>query len=107
MNNQTLFITQNAPFVKLLRVDQSNGSPLDLTGYTSYMVLMKYVGSSTRYQIAGVHESPTNGIIKLSIASDSTDILPEGLMHYSIYLQPPTGDKMIVEFGVAKIIGTA
>ena len=105
MTNPTLFITQNAPFILSKRVNQLNGTPLNLTGYTATLILQQYLGDDTKYSVAGVMEVPANGIIKFTINSASTATLPMGLMHYSIYLQPPSTDKMMLENGVAKVIG--
>lgn len=107
MSNITLFVTQNAPFVKLIQLRQSNGEPVLLSGYTSYAIFVQYIGDATKYRIDCSIDEPETGIIKLSIDSDSTHLLPEGLMHYTIYLVPPTGDKLVIQYGQAKIMGTA
>ena len=105
MTNATIFITQNAPFLLSKRINQTNGTPLNLTGYTALMVLQQYLGDDTKYSIDGVIAVPANGIIEFSIASTSTATLPAGGMFYSIYLMPPATDKMMLENGIVKVIG--
>lgn len=106
MSLETLFITHNSPFNSTKLVKQPNGSPQNLTGYTAEMVLQQYLGDDTKYSMVGVIPTPISGIVNFSIHSNSTALLPRGNMFYSIYLYPPApADKIMLETGIAKVIG--
>lgn len=105
MKQETLYITQNSPYVKDLRVSDSQG-PLDLTGYTPSMFIAKYFGSSTKYAVTATIHDAVGGIVRLSINSAGTAQLPYGALQYTVYLLPATGDKSVILHGQVIVVPT-
>lgn len=106
MKQETLYITQNSPFIKDIQVNGSDGNPVNLTGYTPSMFISKYFGSSTKYAVPATLLSPLEGKIRVSVNSEGTAMIPYGTMQYTIYLRPADGDKTVILHGQAIIIPT-
>lgn len=95
--NRILYITQRSPFVHDITVRDANGVPQDLTGYTAEMFISKYFGSTYRYQVSCLVQDELSGVLRISINDEGTALLPEGMMRYSILLQPPgDADKYVL-----------
>jgi hypothetical protein len=104
MRQETFYITKNSPFVQDITVKDGD-QPRDLTGYVAEMFIAKYFGSETRYSVpVVVHGAPTNGVLRISINDEGTGLLPSGIMHYTIYLQPPEDDRYVLLQGQVIII---
>lgn len=104
MKQETLYITQNSPFSKDVKVFTSSGEVADLTGFSASMFISKYFGSETKYSVSSTINNPTSGIVRISISANSTKLLPYGAMQYTIYLTPSAGDGSIILQGQAIII---
>jgi hypothetical protein len=106
MKQETLYITQNTPFIKDLAVKNSAGNPVNLTGYSASMFITKYFGSETKYSVNTVIQNAALGIIRVSISSTATLALPYGTMQYSIFITPSGGENNLMLQGQAVIIPT-
>lgn len=106
MKQETLYITQNTPFIKDLRVLNSAGNPINLTGYTASMFITKYFGSDTKYSVNTIIQNAALGLVRVSISSTATLALPHGTMQYSIFLQPSGGETNLLLQGQVVIIPT-
>lgn len=106
MKQETLYITQNSPFIKNIQINGPEGTPVDLTGYTPSMFIAKYFGSDTKYAVPATILNEASGIVRLSINSDGTTILPYGTMQYTIYLKPNNDDKTVILHGQVVVIPT-
>ena len=107
MTNKTLYITQNSPFVQHINLSAPGGTgPLDITNYEPTMFISKYYGSKQVYQVpATIHNGP-EGIIRVSISSSNTKLLPSGTMCYSMFVKPPDGDNTIIVNGKVVVISS-
>jgi hypothetical protein len=106
MQQETLYITQNTPFIKDLAVKNSAGNPVNLTNYTAAMYITKYFGSSTKYSVNTTIQNAALGLVRVSISSTATLALPYGTMQYSIFLTPTGGENNLLLQGQAIVIPT-
>ena len=106
MKQKILYITQNSSFQSDLTVLDDEGNPVDLTNFTGSMFISKYFGSSTKYAVPIAVEAPLQGILRISISSDSTRLLPAGTQQYSIFITETNGETSLVLSGLAIIIPT-
>jgi len=107
MTNNTLYITQNSPFVQHINLSAPGGTgPLDITDYEPTMFISKYYGSEQVYQVpATIHNGP-QGIVRVSISSGNTKLLPSGTMCYSMFVKPPDNDTTLIVNGQVVVIPT-
>jgi hypothetical protein len=106
MKQETIYITQNSPFIKDIQIIGPEGTPINLTGYVPSMFVAKYFGSTLKYQVPASVINPIGGVIRVSINSDGTAAIPFGTMQYTIYLKPTGQDKTVILHGQAVIIPT-
>lgn len=106
MKQETLYITKNTPFIKDLRVLDQVGNPVDLTNYTASMFIAKYFDSTTKYEVDAVIHDALQGIVRTSISSLATNVLPYGTMQYSIFLQETGGENTLLLQGQVVVIPT-
>ena len=71
-----LRIDQGATFTSDVTVTDTNGDAFDLTGYTAAAKMAKgYASTRTRTTITTAIDSPTTGVITLSLTADQTNSL--------------------------------
>ena len=106
MRYENLFITQNTLYTKEVTVLQSNGTPLNVEGYTGMMTLSKHHESATKYSAAVTMLDAPNGVVKVSMTAAQTAALPSGPLVYSLFITPPASDKLLILQGRAFVTPT-
>lgn len=73
-------IEQGADFVRQITINQANGTPMDLTGYTGRaMVRKKYssTSASATFTVTFANDR-TTGVVTLSLTATQTAAIPAG-----------------------------
>ncbi len=97
VNNLTINI--GTDFVQTYDLYQSGGKVIDLTGYPAASSLRKHRDSGTAVSFTVGFPDRTNGKIKISIPSWTTNRLKPGRYVYDILMTKPNGDKGIIVEG--------
>ena len=99
-----LFIDQDADFTTTVTVNDSNGSALDLTGYTALAMIRKTYQSSTSTTFTSAFVSPrTTGQITISLTDVQTAALEDGRYVYDLVITDASGIKTRVVEGIATV----
>tara|TARA_B100000900_G_scaffold341172_1_gene304161 strand:- start:448 stop:783 length:336 start_codon:yes stop_codon:yes gene_type:complete len=99
-----LFIDQGADFTTTVTVNDSNGSALDLTGYTALAMIRKTYQSSTSTTFTSAFVSPrTTGQITISLTDVQTAALEDGRYVYDLVITDASGIKTRVVEGIATV----
>jgi len=99
-----LFIDQDADFTTTVTVNDSNGSALDLTGYTALAMIRKTYQSSTATTFTSAFVSPrTTGQITISLTDVQTAALEDGRYVYDLVITDASGIKTRVVEGIATV----
>ena len=99
-----LFIDQDADFTTTVTVNDSNGSALDLTGYTALAMIRKTYQSSTATTFTSAFVSPrTTGQITISLTDVQTAALEDGRYVYDLVITDSSGIKTRVVEGIATV----
>lgn len=99
------FIEQGVDYENIITVNDSGGSPRNLTGYTVASQIRKGYGSTTSYPFtAGLFgNDPTTGRIIISLTNAQTSVIPAGRYVYDIELTSAAGKKSRVIEGIVTI----
>ena len=99
-----IFIDQGATFTTTLTINDSNGSALDLTGYTAIAQIRKSPSSSTSTSFTVAFVSPrTTGQLTISLTSTQTAALEAGRYNYDVLITASGGDKTRAVEGIANV----
>lgn len=75
-----IVIEQGATFTRQITMKQSNGDPMDLTGYTGRAMIRKRYSSATptaEFTVT-IADDPLTGVIILSLSATDTAAIPAG-----------------------------
>jgi hypothetical protein len=98
-----LYVDAGSTYSNIISVTASNGSPLDLTGYTVASQLRKSYQSSTSYSFnASVHDA-ANGKIRLQLTPSQSEAIPAGRWLYDVEITSPIGTKTRVVEGIVTV----
>jgi|TARA_B100001094_G_C17980829_1_gene695144 hypothetical protein len=99
-----LFIDQDADFTTTVTVNDSTGTPLDLTNFTALAMLRKSYQSSTATTFTSAFVSPrTTGQITISLTDTQTAALESGRYVYDLVITDASGNKTRVVEGIATV----
>ena len=99
-----LFIDQNADFTTTVKINDSNGSALDLTSYTALAMIRKTYQSTTATTFTSTFVSPrTTGQITISLTDTQTAALEAGRYVYDLVITDASGNKTRVVEGIATV----
>ena len=99
VNNITVDTGTN--FYREFYLDNIDGTPLDLTGYTGKSEVRKHpesVGAATTFSVSFVDR--TNGLIRLSLSKKETTAIKPGRYVYDVMLTDSSNKKSIVVEGM-------
>ena len=99
VNNITVDTGTN--FYREFYLDNIDGTPLDLTGYTGKSEVRKHpesVGAATTFSVSFVDR--TNGLIRLSLSKKETIVIKPGRYVYDVMLTDSSNKKSIVLEGM-------
>lgn len=87
MSIANLYIDQGSDYTTTVTINDSTGSPLDLTSYTAAAQIRKTYTSSTSVLFAVVFDSDrTTGKITISLTNIQTSALKSGLYVYDVLI---------------------
>ena len=82
-----------ATFSLSLTCQDDAGDPVDLTGYTARGSVREKATSTTEtLDLAPTIPTPSNGVILISVADETTAAITAGRYVFDIVLDTPTGD---------------
>lgn len=85
-----LLIDQGADFIATINVEDNNGDPIDLTGYTGLAQIRKHYSSSTHYDFI-VTINALAGHITLSMSNTITGSISAGRYVYDCEVTDASG----------------
>ncbi len=98
-----LYVDQGSFFRTNVTVSSTNGTPLDLTGYTVASQMRKSYQSSTAYSFTSSITNAIQGRVRMELASETSRTIPAGRYLYDLEVTSPTGEKTRVVEGLVII----
>lgn len=98
-----LYVDQGAFYRTYVTVANTDGSPLDLTGFTAASQMRKSYQSSTAFNFTTSISNPTQGRVRVELSSDQSRVIPAGKYLYDIEVTSPTGERTRVVEGIVLI----
>ena len=95
-----LTLEQGTDFSVNLTVRNSDGSPLNLLGYTASSEVRKHYTSSTKYPFDVTFADRAQGKISLTMTDTATALINEGRYVYDVYITSSNGNKSRVIAGM-------
>lgn len=95
-----LYIDAGADYSIIVTANQSNGDPLNLTGYTVRSQIRKSYASSTVYNFTATVFATTSGKIRLSLTNAQTSAIKPGRYLYDVEITSSSGEKRRVLEGI-------
>lgn len=98
-----IVIPQGADFQNSFLLENSNNTPINLTGYTGISQIKKHPSSRTKVGMGVSFPNPTLGEVKISLASTVTAAIKPGKYLYDVLLTDTSGVKTRVVEGTATV----
>ena len=95
-----LYIDAGADYSIIVTANQSNGDPLNLTGYTVKSQIRKSYASSTAYDFTATVYSEVAGKIRLLLTATQTSAIKPGRYLYDVEITSAIGEKRRVLEGI-------
>lgn len=97
-----IVVEQGTDYQEIFTVNNPDGSPLDLTGYTGIAKIRKFPDSTTSTSF-NVGIVSTAGQVVVSLANTVTDDLKSGRYYYDVIVTSPTNKKLKVVDGMVLV----
>lgn len=97
-----IVIEQGTDYQEVFTVNNPDGSPLDLTGYTGVAKIRKFAESTTSTPF-GVGIVSTAGQVVVSLANTVTEDLKSGRYYYDVIITSSAGKKTKVVDGMVLV----
>jgi hypothetical protein len=102
---QELFVEQGTDYVTTITLDDINGEPFDLTGYTARSQVKKsYYSSNTTAEFVISFPDAANGIMAISISSANTANIYPGRYVYDVVIKNNSDVRTRVLEGIVNIL---
>lgn len=98
-----LYVDAGSTYSNIITVGASNGSPLDLTGYTVASQMRKSYQSSTAYNFTASVYSALNGKVRLQLTHEQSEAIPPGRYIYDVEMTSPSGTTTRVVEGIVTV----
>ena len=99
-----IFIDQGADFTTTVTISDSDGTALDLTGYTALAQIRKTYESTTATDFTSTFDSDrTTGKITISLSDTQTSALDYGRYVYDLVITDASSIKTRVVEGIATV----
>ena len=98
-----LYIDQGSFYRTFITVSNTDGSVLDLTGYTVASQMRKSYQTSSSYNFTASISNPTQGRVRIELSSEQSRVIPAGKYLYDLEITAPTGEKTRVVEGIVLI----
>jgi hypothetical protein len=96
---RNLSFDNNDDFSEVFELEQTGGSPINLTGFSASSYMRKSPESSSYTAFAVGITSAADGTVTLSMGSSITSTLKPGRYVYDLMLERPNGSKTIAVEG--------
>jgi hypothetical protein len=102
---QELFVEQGTDYITTITLDDINGEPFDLTGYTAKSQVRKsYYSSNTTAEFDISFPDAANGIMAISISSANTINIYPGRYVYDVVIKNSQDVRTRVLEGIVNIL---
>lgn len=98
-----LDIDQGSDFSTEMTLENDNGTPMNLTGFTAYSQFRKSYGSTIGYTFTTSIDSPFTGVVKLQLSGDMSSTIKPGRYLYDVELRNGENNKIRVVEGIVTI----
>jgi hypothetical protein len=98
-----LEIDQGSDFVTQMILENDDGTPMDLRGFTVYSQFRKSYGSIIGYTFQSSVVDPINGIISLKLSGIASSAIKPGRFMYDVEIVNPIPVKTRVVEGIVTI----
>ena len=95
-----LYIDAGADYSIIITANQSNGDPLNLTGFTVKSQIRKSYASPTAYDFTTSLYAAAAGKIRLSLTATQTSAIKPGRYLYDVEITSGSGEKRRVLEGI-------
>lgn len=102
---QELFVEQGSDYVTIITLDDVNGDPFDLTGYTAKGQIKKsYYSANTTAEFAISFTNPANGAISITLSSANSANVWPGRYVYDVVIKNNQNIRTRVLEGIVNIL---
>ena len=98
-----LDIDQGSDFNTVIELENNDGTPMDLRGFSVYSQFRKSYGSTTAYQFDATIVDALNGKISLALSGTTSSTIRPGRYLYDVELVIGTSSKTRVIEGIITI----
>jgi hypothetical protein len=98
-----LYIDQGSFFRTYVTVANTDGTPMDLTGFTAASQMRKSFQSSTAYDFTTSISNPTQGRVRVELTSEQSRVIPAGKYLYDLEVKSPSNERTRVVEGIVLI----
>ena len=95
-----LYVDQGSSYRNFITVSNSDGTPLDLAGYTVASQMRKSYASSVAYNFTASISNPAAGRVKIELSSAQSRDIPAGKYLYDVEVANPQGERTRVVEGM-------
>jgi hypothetical protein len=99
-----LYIDQGSEFVSVLDLENNDGTPMNLTGFSAYSQFRKSYGSTTAFTFETLILTPnTSGKLQLKLTGVNSSLIRPGRYLYDVEIVSSTNVKTRVVEGILTI----
>jgi hypothetical protein len=98
-----LYVDQGSYYRTHITVSNTDGTPLDLSGYTAASQMRKSYQSSTAYNFTTSISNPSEGRVRIELSSEQSRLIPAGKYLYDLEITATSGEKSRVVEGMVII----
>jgi len=102
---QELFLEQGTDFTTSITLDDVNGDPYNLTGFTAKSQMRKsYYSTSPTAQFTITISAPTTGVLNMSLSSTTTANVAAGRYVYDVAIKDSANTVTRVLEGIVNVL---
>lgn len=98
-----LYVDQGSFYRTYVTVANTDGTPMDLTGYTAASQMRKSYQSTGAYNFTTSISNPTQGRVRVELSSEQSRAIPAGKYLYDLEVTSPSGERTRVVEGIVLI----
>ena len=98
-----IYVDAGSTYSNIITVSASNGSALDLTGYSVASQMRKSYQSSTAYAFTASIYNATAGKVRLQLTDEQSEAIPAGRYLYDVETESPSGTRTRVVEGIVTV----
>jgi hypothetical protein len=98
-----IYVDAGSTYSNIITVSASNGSALDLTGYSVASQMRKSYQSSTAYAFTASIYNATAGKVRLQLTDEQSEAIPAGRYLYDVEIESPSGTRTRVVEGIVTV----